>query len=128
MLVVRERAPAGGYFRDRVPAGAIYTVVGTAYMVMLAFVFFVAFESYHGAKSDAEDEATAVLAMFHTVGPFTPKSRDQLQGQMMCYAREVISKEWPAMRDGQDESGGRGAGHCPGGGRRKDAGQRFQAK
>jgi hypothetical protein len=101
MLVVRERAPAGGYFRDTVPAAAIYTVVGTAYMVVLAFVFFVAFESYHAAKSDAEDEATAVLAMFHTVGPFTPKSRDQLQGQMMCYAREVISKEWAAMRDGK---------------------------
>ena len=33
----------------------MYTVVGTAYMVIVAFVFFIAFESYGGAKADAEE-------------------------------------------------------------------------
>jgi hypothetical protein len=101
MLVVRRRAPAGTYFKDPIPAGAVYTVAGTAYMVIVAFVFFVAFESYHAANSDAQDEATAALAMFHAVGPFPPDARAQLQAQVVCYAREVISKEWPAMREGE---------------------------
>jgi hypothetical protein len=100
MLVVRRRAPSGSYFTDAVPAGAVYTVVGTAYMVILAFVFFVAFESYHAAKSAAQDEATATLAMFHAAGPFEPPARAQLEGQVICYAREVVSREWPAMREG----------------------------
>jgi hypothetical protein len=69
-------------------------------MVIVAFVFFIAFESYGGAKSDAEEEATATLAMFHAAGPFRPAVRADLQGQVICYAREVISDGWPAMRKG----------------------------
>jgi hypothetical protein len=100
MLLIRRRAPAGTFFKDPIPGGAVYTVVGTAYMVILAFVFFIAFESYGGAKSDAEEEATATLAMYHAAGPFSPAGRADLQGQMICYAREVISVGWPAMQRG----------------------------
>ncbi len=104
MLIVRRRAPAGTFFKDPIPAGAVYTVVGTAYMVIVAFVFFIAFESYGGAKADAEEEATATLAMFHATGSFGPADRAELQGQMICYAREVISDGWPAMREGGGSS------------------------
>jgi hypothetical protein len=70
-------------------------------MVIVAFVFFVAFESYGGAKSDAEEEATATLAMFHAALPFEPTERAQLEGQVICYGREVVASEWPAMREGE---------------------------
>jgi hypothetical protein len=100
MLIVRRRAPTGKFFKDPVPLGAVYTVAGTAYMVIVAFVFFIAFESYGGAKNDAEEEAIATLAMYHAVGPFSPAARAELQGHMICYAREVISDGWPKMRDG----------------------------
>src|SRR5262245_47968884 len=99
MLVVWRRASKPP-FRDPVPVAAVYSVVGTAYMVIVAFVFFVAFESYHNAKSDAEAEATATLAMFYTAIPFSPTERARIQTQVVCYAREVIADEWPAMRDG----------------------------
>jgi len=99
MLIVRRRAPAGTFFKDPIPGGAVYTVAGTAYMVILAFVFFIAFESYGGAKADAQEEATATLAMFHAAGPFAPADSAELQGQMICYARAVISDGWPAMRN-----------------------------
>ena len=101
ILIVRRSAPEGTYFKDPIPAAAVYTVVGTAYMVIVAFVFFVAFESYGGAKSDAEEEATATLAMFHIALPFSPTVRAQLQGQVICYAREVVDQGWPAMREGK---------------------------
>src|SRR5215217_565016 len=104
MLLVRRRAPAGTFFKDPIPGGAVYTVAGTAYMVILAFVFFIAFESYGGAKADAEEEATATLAMFHAAGPFGPAARAGLEGQMICYAREVISDGWPATREGGGSS------------------------
>jgi hypothetical protein len=104
MLIVRRRAPAGTFYKDPIPGGAVYTVVGTAYMVILAFVFFIAFESYGGAKTDAEEEATAVLAMYHAAGPFGSAGRAELQGQVICYAREVISDGWPRMREGGGSS------------------------
>jgi Protein of unknown function (DUF4239) len=100
MLLVRRRAPPGTIFEDPIPAGAVYTVAGTAYMVIVAFVFFIAFESYGGAKGDAEEEATATLAMFHAAGPFGTEARAELEEQVICYAREVINHGWPAMRDG----------------------------
>jgi hypothetical protein len=100
MLIVRRLAPPGSFVKDPVPAAAMYTVAGTAFMVIVAFVFFIAFESYGGAKADAEKEATATLAMFHTLGPFSPAARAELQRQMICYTREVISDEWPALREG----------------------------
>jgi Protein of unknown function (DUF4239) len=100
MLLVRRRAPEGTYFLDPIPAAAVYTVVGTAYMVIVAFVFFVAFESYGGAKADAEEEATATLSMFHAALAFGPAARAELQGQVVCYAREVIEDGWRDMREG----------------------------
>jgi Protein of unknown function (DUF4239) len=100
ILLVRRRAPEGTYFREVVLAGAVYTVVGTAYMVIVAFVFFIAFESYHAAKSDAHNEATATLGMFHLASLFSPRAAEQLEEQTICYAREVISTGWPAMRQG----------------------------
>src|SRR3954447_10703646 len=94
MLVVRrvrrQEATSRTWFR-RVPCT---TVIGTAYMVILAFVFLVAFETYHAAKSEAQNEATATLAMFHAVQPLSSKTRNQLQRNVICYARDVISKEW----------------------------------
>jgi Protein of unknown function (DUF4239) len=104
MLLVRRRAPAGTVFEDPIPAGAVYTVAGTAYMVIVAFVFFIAFESYGGAKAAAEEEATATLAMFHAAGPFEPAARADLEEQVICYAREVISDGWPAMQRGGGSS------------------------
>jgi hypothetical protein len=101
MLFVRRRAPAGTYFKDVVPAGAVYTVVGTGYMVIVAFVFFVAFESYGAAKSSAEEEATATLAMFHAARLFGPEAGANLQGHVVCYAREVISDGWRTTRKGK---------------------------
>jgi hypothetical protein len=77
MLIARRRAP-GSFFKDPIPMAAVYTVVGTAYMLIVAFVFFVAFESYSGAKSDAEEEATATLAMFHAALPFSTTERARL--------------------------------------------------
>jgi hypothetical protein len=42
--------------------------------------------------------------MFHAAGPFGPAARDDLQEQMICYGREVISDGWPAMREGRGSS------------------------
>src|SRR5262249_62218926 len=79
MLIVQSRAPRS-YFRDPIPMAAVYTVVGTAYMVIVAFVFFVAFESYGGGRSDAEGEATATPAVVHAPFSFRPPAAPRLLG------------------------------------------------
>jgi len=66
MYLVRRRAPAGGFFTDVDRAGAIFGVVGTAFAVLLAFVIFVAFQSYDNARAEAQKEADAVQKLCAT--------------------------------------------------------------
>jgi hypothetical protein len=101
MLLVRTRAPAGGFFSDSDRAAAVFGFIGTAFAVLLAFVIFLAFETYTGAKTEAAHEADAVFEQFEIAQLFEPADRDRLQSQLVCYARSVVSDEWDSMRDGE---------------------------
>ena len=100
MLLVRRRAPEGSYFHDTTEASGVFTVAGTAYAVLLAFVFLLAFQSYNSARSAAEREATATASLYHDADAFTPPIAARLHGELVCYARSVIEQEWPAMAEG----------------------------
>lgn len=102
MMIVRRRAPVSGFFADSDRAAGVFGVLGTSFAVLLAFVIFLAFESYGNAKEKAGTEAVAVTGLFGTAGLFSPPARDQLRGQLVCYGRSVIADEWRAMRDGHD--------------------------
>jgi len=100
MLLLRRHAPQGSFFRDTQQAAGVFTVAGTAYAVLLAFVFLLAFQSYNTARTAAEQEATAVSALYNDADSFPEPQRTALHGQLTCYARSVISAEWPAMDQG----------------------------
>ena len=99
MLALRRRATTEGRFRDsQLTAGAL-AVTGTVYAVLVGFVFLLAFQSYEAARSSAQDEAVAAIGLFHTAEQVPNPDRDQLQDDVVCYARSVIHIEWPAMAD-----------------------------
>ena len=100
MLLLRRRAPEGSFFRDTQQAAGGFTVAGTAYAVLLAFVFLLAFQSYNTARTAAEQEATAVTTLYHDADSFPEPRRTALHGELTCYARSVITAEWPAMDQG----------------------------
>jgi hypothetical protein len=100
MMLLRRRAPKGGYYTDSARAAGVLTVLGTAFSVLLAFVIFLAFQSYDGADEAAGLEAVSVKEQFEAAELFAPQDRDALQGDLICYGRAVISDEWPLMRDG----------------------------
>jgi Protein of unknown function (DUF4239) len=98
MLLVRRRSPVGSFFKDTEEAAGVFAVAGTAFAVLLAFVFFLAFQSYDSARKDARGEADAVTGMFRTASLFPTPARLNLQGQLVCYGRAVVDREWPDMR------------------------------
>jgi hypothetical protein len=98
MFLVRRRAPLGGFFTDSDRAAGVFGVLGTSFAVLLAFVIFLAFESYGNAKENAGQEAVSAIELDHTAKLFRSPERVNLGGQLICYARAVISDEWPAMR------------------------------
>src|SRR5690242_14556357 len=89
MLLVRSRAPRGGYFEDGDRAAGVFGVLATGFAVLAGFVVFLAFESYDTSRSGAEAEARIVAQQFETV-QFLPAPADRrLSGALVCYARNV---------------------------------------
>ena len=101
MLAVRRVSPQG-LFRDAVPAAAVFGVLGVAFAVILAFVLFLGFESYLRASEGASREAVAVTQLARVSRLFPADEGAALRDNLGCYARAVISDEWPLMRDGEE--------------------------
>lgn len=100
MLLVRRRAPAGSYFEDGDRAAGVFGVLATGFAVLLGFVVFLAFESFDTSRSGAEREAQIVDEQFETAQFFPVAARARLSGELVCYARTVVHKEWQEMRAG----------------------------
>lgn len=104
MLFFRRRAPDGGYYNDTQQAGWVYSVAGTTFAVVLAFVFLLTFQSFDAARTDSSAEAEATTAMFRTAALFPEPSRTALESELVCYGRAVAYLEFPAMAQGGESA------------------------
>jgi hypothetical protein len=100
MLLVRRIAPAGGIYGAARGIG-IYSAIQGSLGVLIAFVIFLAFQNYIGARNAAQDEATAVLQQFRKADLFPQSVRDHARNELICYGRAVAGPEWRAMKDGR---------------------------
>lgn len=100
MLLVRRHAPAGSRFTDGDRASGVFGVLATGFSVLLGFIIFLAFESYDEARSGAQEEAELVALQIQTAQLMPADVREELSGQLVCYARSVVGHEWPAMTAG----------------------------
>jgi hypothetical protein len=102
ILLVRRKAPDGGYFHDGDRAAGVFGVLATGFSVLLGFVVFLAFESYDNSRAGAETEALVIAQQFQTAQHMPLEVRDQLGGELVCYARSVVDREWPRMESGTE--------------------------
>ena len=100
MLLVRRGAPEGSYFEDGDRAAGVFGVLATGFAVLAGFVVFLAFESYDTSRSGAEREAQIVAEQFETIQFLPQPAAGQLSGELTCYARDVVHREWPQMSEG----------------------------
>jgi hypothetical protein len=100
MLLVRRRAPDGGYFNDGDRAAGVFGVLATGFAVLLGFVVFLAFTSYDAARAGAESEAMLVAQQVETAQLFPPDVAEELTGGLVCYARSVAGVQWERMEAG----------------------------
>jgi len=100
LLVVRRRAPVGGFFEDGDRAAGVFGVLATGFSVLLGFIVFLAFESYDQSRSGAEAEALVVVQQVENAQFFPRTARGVLTGQLICYGRSVVNAEWDRMRAG----------------------------
>jgi hypothetical protein len=100
MLLARRRAPAGGYFENGDRTAGVFGVLATGFAVLLGFVVFLAFQSFDASRSGGEEEARVVAQQFVTAQFLPPAAGARLSGELICYARDVVHVEWPAMQSG----------------------------
>ena len=99
-LLVRRRAPEGGWFTDLPRSAGSLSVIGTMFAVMLAFVILYSLQSFQHAREGAGIEAISVTELSAVAGTLPPPANDDLHGDLVCYGRAVVHDEWPAMRYG----------------------------
>ena len=100
MLAMRRRAPEGGFVADGDRAAGVFGVIATGFSVLLGFLIFLAFESYDASRTGAETEALTVAQQVETAQRLPTDVREDLTGQLVCYARWVVNVEWDQMEDG----------------------------
>jgi len=100
LLLLRRRAPEGGYFADGDRAAGFFGVLATGFSVLLGFIIFLAFESYDQSRSGAEQEALTLVQQVENAQFFPRPAGGQLTGELVCYGRSVVNDEWDRMRAG----------------------------
>jgi Protein of unknown function (DUF4239) len=101
MLLVRRRAPEGSYFTDGDRASGVFGVLAGGFAIFAGFIIFLAFTSYDQSRTGGETEALTVLQQFETAQLLPPAVHDRLGGEVICYGRSVVYREWPQMEDGR---------------------------
>ncbi len=101
MLFVRRRAPEGSFFTDGDRASGVFGVLAGGFAIFAGFVIFLAFTTYDQSRAGAEAEALVVVQQFETAQFLAPATRDRLAGELTCYGRSVVEREWPLMEKGE---------------------------
>jgi hypothetical protein len=101
MLLVRRRAPEGSYFTDGDRASGVFGVLAGGFAIFAGFIIFLAFTSYDQSRTGGEAEALTVIQQLETAQLLPPAVHERLTGELVCYGRSVVYREWPQMEDGK---------------------------
>jgi amino acid transporter len=100
LLLVRRRAPEGGFFEDGDRAAGVFGVLATGFSVLLGFIVFLAFTSYDQSRNGAEQEALVLVQQLENAQFFARPAGGALTGELVCYGRSVVNGEWDRMSAG----------------------------
>ena len=81
-------------------AAAIFTVIGTTYAVLLAFVAMLAWEGFIQAQAITDSEASLVQNVAQLIAGLNGPEMSSMHDDVIAYARTVIVTEWPAQERG----------------------------
>src|SRR3954447_6858469 len=100
LLLVRRHAPQGSVFADGDRAAGVFGVLATGFSVLLGLIVFLAYSSYDASRAGAEAEARLVVQQYETAQFLPVAVRTELGGELVCYARSVVHREWPRLDSG----------------------------
>jgi Protein of unknown function (DUF4239) len=99
-LVVRPCLSLEFRRRHNDVAAAIFTVIGTTFAVLLAFVAMLAWQHFNDAKAASYAEAGAVLDVYNASVGFADPEKSSMRDAIIGYVETVVRVEWPAQARG----------------------------
>jgi uncharacterized membrane protein YraQ (UPF0718 family) len=75
---------------------AVYTVLGTIYAILLAFVIAEIWENYREAVASIQTETDALMGIMYILGAFPAEEAREIRSLALSYAQKVID-EWEAL-------------------------------
>jgi hypothetical protein len=100
LLLVRLRVHHASLSKHNDVAGVMFSIVGTIYAVLLAFVVVVVWESNGTAGERTEQEAGILGDLVRDAILFPDPERTELLLEFYDYTKTVVGEEWPAMEKG----------------------------
>ena len=101
LVLVQRLVPPERREEQNDVAGFIYSVLGVAYAVLLAFVVIAVWQAYEAAQADVESEAHELAGVYFLASRMPEPDRSRIQDLVRMYARVVVEEEWPMMERGQ---------------------------
>ena len=77
--------------------GAVVSVIGTTYAVLLAFMLFTVWTMFQQAQVNAEQEANDLVNVFRISAELPDPARSTIQDLTRRYAQHAVAIEFPAM-------------------------------
>src|SRR6266545_7151188 len=104
--LIRRVGSTEGTVENNDAAGQVFTLVGGLQAVLLAFVLISLFDGASAAEDGSYREADSLVAAVWAVDAL-PSGSSEIASEARAYAREVVTQEWPRMRDGRpvDDTG-----------------------
>jgi hypothetical protein len=96
LLLVRKNVELATLEAHHEVAGFILAVVGVVYAVLLAFIVIVVWQQADAARTDADREATVLLAAYRDANALAEPGHD-VRPAIRRYAELVVNAEWDEM-------------------------------
>jgi hypothetical protein len=97
---VHRRFRDGDFVAHNEVGGVIIAVLGTMYAVILGFLTVVAWQHYQDARQLVVLESDSDIDAWHAAVGLPADVRARVRNDAMAYAKIMIEREWPAMRQG----------------------------
>jgi hypothetical protein len=98
-MVLHGRVSDGIRDQFRENSGQIAGVVGSLFAITAGFTIVTAWGAVGSAGATIAHEASAVVDVYWYAHTLQDPERDQLQGLLREYTRDVVEVEWPLMQD-----------------------------
>jgi Protein of unknown function (DUF4239) len=99
-IYVHRRFRSQDFIAHNEVGGILIAVSGTLYAVILGFLTVVVWQHYLEARDLVVLESDSDIDAWHTAVGLPAPVRERVRHDMIAYARVMIDREWPAMREG----------------------------